>query len=48
MRLVDVSEPWNALPNVDPAEFVIATNRDELVGLANGSAPSLLDRETEP
>jgi hypothetical protein len=45
MRLVDASEPWNALPNVDPTEVVIAANRDELVGLANciGEALNAID-----
>lgn len=45
MRLVDASEPWNALPNVDPVDVVIATNRDELVGLANciGEALNAID-----
>lgn len=45
MRLVDASEPWNALPNTDPADVVIATNRDELVGLANciGEALNAID-----
>jgi hypothetical protein len=35
MRLVDASEPWNALPNIDPTEVVLALSHDELVGLAN-------------
>ncbi|MEE9964904.1 MAG: hypothetical protein K4304_07385 [Propionicimonas sp.] len=45
MRLVDASEPWNALPNVDPTEVVIATNRNELAGLANciGEALNAID-----
>lgn len=45
MRLVDASEPWNALPDVDSAEVVIATKREELVGLANciGEALNAID-----
>lgn len=45
MRLVDASEPWNELPSIDPAEVVIAINRDELVGLANciGEALNAID-----
>lgn len=35
MRLVDASGPWNALPDTETDEVVIAIGRGELVGLAN-------------
>lgn len=45
MRLIDASEPWEALPNVNPADVVVATNRDELAGLVNciGEALNAVD-----
>lgn len=45
MRFVDASEPWNALPNIDPAEIVVATTRDALAALANciGEALNVVD-----
>jgi hypothetical protein len=41
MRLVDVTQPWNELPGVDPDEVVVAVSRDELVGLANALGEAL-------
>lgn len=41
MRLVDASEPWNTLPEITREDVVIATSRDELVGLANAITEAL-------
>lgn len=41
MRLVDASEPWNALPETNADEVVVAISRDDLVGLANALGEAL-------
>ncbi len=41
MRLVDATEPWTALADVDSREVVVAVARDELVCLANAIGEAL-------